>query len=874
MATWGSYFFGAKQPAEGTTEAPVSEKLTTFNTLPAKAVVKNEIITPPKEPGGMQRSNTTGSKKLYGNPVPVAAPLDGVQPTGPNNVRMAKLFGIAPPNPTAPAYPPIEPKKVDDAATKPPDPPPAAPGAFARMFGYGAATPAPEPVEAAAVPAVAPPAPKPAPAPVVAKVEVKPEVTPIQTEAKPAEVGRFGKLFGYGAPATVQEPIVEISPLTKEPAKSFPPPAKAAEVKPVQAETAPTEPAPVGRMAKLFGYGTPAPAQAEGESAAAAPGESTSNTAVTSDRLKALDRAQRSLNGERLSTSTASTTSSFRSRGLGSFDLTRSIASSRTESLRSRSADASYEAKLMMGGMQIQIEQDEHRFRERRIFEYMRNSERIQIQKEIMEEERKRIDEEAAKFKAEADRFREEEEQMRKFVAEVQKEQAVDDINEERKFMEEERKRMEEEERIRKEEEAKARELKRQKEAEARKLEEENARYDPAVQGGRPRGNDREDEEDEDEDEDEEEYTDEEYDDDEVDDDEEEEEEEEDEEDDDDDGPYDPAVQGGRRREADKAQDKSRQAQPEISRAAPAVKGGKLSEDERLAQEEINRLNAQFSNYEQDMEDDRMKYEEEENRERAQRRKEEKEAREEEDRLAEKEKRRKVAQQEMERAALEAERIQEEEEEERRQLEAEEEEMRRFDEQKAARRQQEQQQSQRLQVQRFEEARFSQSRVAYEEEDGFMEDEEEEEDMSKEAQIRKAEEKIRQAFAGLAQEKGQAPAPAVAQQAAPSRGVRPDIRNNSIGGNRPQPRAPNNGPGRDGGYGGFNDDGAEAPNRGPTRYNTVGAQAPRQDRAAPGPARNNTVGPTSRPGGLPSGPRAGPGGLPRGPKAGLPSRPR
>ncbi|RDW83283.1 hypothetical protein BP5796_04774 [Coleophoma crateriformis] len=871
MATWGSYFFAAKQPADGTTEAPVSEKLTTFNTLPARTVVKNEIVTPTKEAGGMQRSNTTGSKKLYGIPAPVAAPLDGVQPTGPNNVRMAKLFGIAPPNSTAPAYPPIEPKKVDDAATKPSDPPPAAPGAFAKLFGYGAATPAPAPVEAAAVPVVAPPAPKPAPAPVVTKVEAKPEVTPIQTEAKPAEVGRFGKLFGYGAPATVQEPIVEISPLTKEPPKSFPAPAKAAEVKPVQTETAPAEPVPVGRVAKLFGYGTPAPAQAEGDSAAAASGESTSNTAITSDRLKALDRAQRSLNGERLSTSTASTTSSFRSRGLGSLDLTRSIASSRTESLRSRSADASYEAKLMMGGMQIQIEQDEHRFRERRIFEYMRNSERIQIQKELMEEERKRIDEEAAKFKAEADRFREEEEQMRKFVAEVQKEQEVDDVNEERKFREEERKRKEEEERIRKEEEAKARELRRQEEEEARRFEEENGRNDPAVQGGRPRGNDggqqkpRQEDED-DEDEDEEEYTDEEYDDDEIDD-------EEEEEDDDDDGPNDPAVQGGRRREADKAQDKSRQAQPEIRKDNPAAKGGKLSEDERLAQEEVNRLNAQFSNYEQDMEDERKKYEEEENRERAQRRKEEKEAREEEDRLAEKERRRKIAQQEMERAALEAERIREEEEEERRQLEAEEEEMRRFDEQKASRRQQEQEQNQRLQVQRFEEARFSQSRMAYEE-DGFMEEEEEEEDMSKEAQIRKAEEKIRQAFAGLAQEKGQAPAPAVAPQAAPSRGVRPDIRNNSIGGNRPQPREPNNGRGREGGYGGFDDNEAGPLSGGPTRYNTVGAQTPRQDRAAPGPARNNTVGPTSRPGGLPSGPRAGPGGLPRGPKAGLPSRPR
>lgn len=242
---------------------------------------------------------------------------------------MAKLFGTVPLNTTTPVYPPIAPSPVD---AKPENPPPAAPGALAKLFGYGAPVSAPEPAKVAAIVPALTPAPL-KPAPLVTKVEDKLEVKLLQVDARPVEVGRVAKLFGYGTSASASEPV-EVSPLTKAPPKTFPIPkvnqapvvatTATFDVKPVQPKTNPAETgqasAPsAGRMAKLFGYDTATPLKVDINSATVETGESFLNKSASPDRSRARDRAQRYLNGDRLSTSTTSTVSSFRSRRIDSF---------------------------------------------------------------------------------------------------------------------------------------------------------------------------------------------------------------------------------------------------------------------------------------------------------------------------------------------------------------------------------------------------------------------------------------------------------------------------------------------------------------------------------------------------------------------------
>lgn len=136
-------------------------------------------------------------------------------------------------------------------------------------------------------------------------------------------------------------------------------------------------------------------------------------------------------------------------------------------------------------------------------------------------------------------------------------------------------------------------------------------------------------------------------------------------------------------------------------------------------------------------------------------------------------------------------------------------------------------------------------------EDEIYESEEEREE-TKEEKLAKAEEKIRMAFAGLAQEREQQAPPTPAPNS-------PLPRSNTI--------ANDLGPG---GYGGFGSSGLQpSPStrqeRGVSRYNTTGGAAKLQKRAMPpqvGLVKVNTV--SGRPMGLPSGPRAG--GLPGGPR--------
>jgi hypothetical protein len=138
---------------------------------------------------------------------------------------------------------------------------------------------------------------------------------------------------------------------------------------------------------------------------------------------------------------------------------------------------------------------------------------------------------------------------------------------------------------------------------------------------------------------------------------------------------------------------------------------------------------------------------------------------------------------------------------------------------------------------RQEQVRMAEQRRMKQERHAQLEAEEESDDdpMDKEAQMRKAEEKIRAAFAGLAQERGQG-GPALAAPIAPKANLGLDVTR------------------------------AE---KGISRNNTIGMR-PQPPPKSPGVMRLNTV--AGRPGGLPSGPRGG--GLPSGPRAGLPAGPR
>lgn len=160
------------------------------------------------------------------------------------------------------------------------------------------------------------------------------------------------------------------------------------------------------------------------------------------------------------------------------------------------------------------------------------------------------------------------------------------------------------------------------------------------------------------------------------------------------------------------------------------------------------------------------------------------------------------------------------------------------------------QERRRVERQRVERMRYQEEQEAQRREDermqrqNFEQEDSEPQVLTKEQELAKAEEKIRAAFAGLAQERDQL-----------AKGVQPVGKGSRV----------ENGL----------DVGVER-ERGVSRYNTVAGARPRQENPM-GVSRGNTVG--VRPnksigGGLPSGPKAGGFGLPAGPRAGLPSGPR
>jgi hypothetical protein len=332
-------------------------------------------------------------------------------------------------------------------------------------------------------------------------------------------------------------------------------------------------------------------------------------------------------------------------------------------------------------------------------------------------------------------------------------------------------------------------------------------------------------------------------------------------------------------------------------------------DDDRLAQEEADYQNSQVRIYEEEVEAERLKYDEEEENARLeaqriegenfakqQRRAEEErierlrykeetrveEARLELERIARQRKRdakeRERLRIEEEEARLEDERIEDErrawrerraekEREERLRLEEEErlEAQRMEDARMAEERRIEEEQEERLryeeaaklEAQRMQEERMAQQKRVEQERAAQLANEEESDDepLDKEAQLRKAEYKIRAAFAGLAKERGQLPgnvAIAVPREESPvGNGVKPAVNKLKVG------RV------------GVGLDVARA-ERGVSRYNTVaGGGRPQVPEKSPVVARVNTV--VGRLG-LPNGPRGG--GLPSGPRAGLPSGPR
>jgi hypothetical protein len=142
-----------------------------------------------------------------------------------------------------------------------------------------------------------------------------------------------------------------------------------------------------------------------------------------------------------------------------------------------------------------------------------------------------------------------------------------------------------------------------------------------------------------------------------------------------------------------------------------------------------------------------------------------------------------------------------------------------------------------LQTKRIEDDRIE--RLRYAEDD--VSEPDEPEVLTKEQEMAKAEEKLRAAFLGLAQERDQ-----ISNGVNPAGGLRSDKGGREVGRQKRQV----------------------------SRYNTVGAGArPRQEQPL-GVSRVNTVANKGVGGGLPSGPKAGGFGLPGRPNAGLPSGPR
>jgi hypothetical protein len=272
--------------------------------------------------------------------------------------------------------------------------------------------------------------------------------------------------------------------------------------------------------------------------------------------------------------------------------------------------------------------------------------------------------------------------------------------------------------------------------------------------------------------------------------------------------------------------------------------------DERLAQEEADRLTAlamrereaqeadrRRNAYEEELEADRLRFEEEEEEER----------RRAEDEELERERQRRFIQERAEReryeeqeAEMERQRARDERAEAQRRVAREREERAQFEEDEARRIAQENADR------RFEEERREQE-----------EEEDEDRPLTKEEEMQRAEEKIRQAFAGLAKEKGQ--------------NAQPMQRSNTVAIQMPRPIAPVTNYAR-----GITPAGRES---------RVYKGEPEQQKTDRALGRNNTVaafgakpGAQKRPGVLQKPPRAPGGsvgniGLPGGPRFGLPSGP-
>lgn len=501
------------------------------------------------------------------------------------------------------------------------------------------------------------------------------------------------------------------------------------------------------------------------------------------------------------------------------------ISSERAMSIKKRTSQIEQDVVQIRGRIlsygendeQLKLERERRDAEHERIVELQNQARQIIIEREQMEMERDRMLEEQLRFEKEAERITEEAESMRKFVENVERERQLDLENQEKK-----RRRKEAEDQARREaEEAERRRIEAEEEAERIRLEtEEEARREAELAA-------------------------------EI-----------------------------------EAESAAREIEKERKRVEELERKEQYkAKEDRLAKEEADRLTAKMMKYEEEKNADRRYYGEEEERKRDVTKQKElnrREYEEDQERKREVGRQRRLAAKERQEedgrlryeaeAAEEARAIEEERLEKQQRREAEkradqlfkEEEERRLFEQERQLYEQEQadQRYQQAEAERTRGGGADRLANAYRfdldvaskpmlspsvYEDERYESEEEEREETKEEKLAKAEEKIRMAFAGLAVERGQAPAPAPATAALP--------RSNTVRNDR--------GPG---GYGGF----GPQPNttsrqeRGVSRYNTTGGATRLQKLEMPqaGLTKVNTV--TGRSAGLPSGPRAG--GLPSGPR--------
>lgn len=471
-----------------------------------------------------------------------------------------------------------------------------------------------------------------------------------------------------------------------------------------------------------------------------------------------------------------------------------------SEDFRARMMDFERQSEELKREQQRRDEEREQ------ILKYERMQDQMRYEREKMEMEREKMMEEQRRFQEEEDRLAEEEKQMASFMKNFQVEMERDRENEERKRRaaeEAERERLRaieaEERRIREEQEEEERRQQAEIEAEERRQREAEEAEERRLQEIR----DKEEEERE-----------------------------------------------LREYEARRAQ---RQREAEEKERRLRLK------DERLAQEEADRLTAlalreakeadrRKNAYAEELEADRRRFEAEQ---------EEEERRRAEDEEFERQGQRRFIAERAERERLERER---EEREKFEQEEAERERQRAKDERIETQRRVAEERAQRAQFEEDESRRIAQEKADRRFEAERRQQEEESDDdrpLTKEEEMAKAEEKIRQAFAGLAKEKGQ--------------NVQPIQRSNTVAIQMPRPMAPVKNYAR-----GITPAGRES------RVYKGESEQPKADRVL---GRNNTVaafgakpGPVKKPGVLQKPPRAPGGsvgniGLPGGPRSGLPSGP-